>query len=104
MIIKQQKRSTTVNTISWATALQDDRGVQFAAMTASLDATHPLGQISFTVHNAEIYQTNAKEAKKAYADFVSEVTEASLDFVGSEVRVTGDDILETDEQMTMEEV
>ena len=104
MIIKQQKRSTTVNTISWAAALQDDRGVQFAAMSGSLDAAHPLGQISFTVHNTEVYQANAAEAKQAYADFVREVTEASLDFVGSSVTVTGDDLLETDEQMTMEEV
>ena len=104
MIIKKQKRSTTVNTISWATALQDDRGVQFAAMSGSLDATHPLGQISFTVHNTEVYLANAAEAKLAYADFVREVTEASLDFVGSTVTVTGDDLLETDEQTTMEEV
>ena len=104
MIIKQQKRSTNVNTISWATALQDDRGVQFAAMTASLDATHPLGQISFTVHNTDLYQANAAEAKKAYADFVSEVTETALDFVGRIVTVTGEDPIETDEQTTMEEV
>ena len=104
MIIKKQKRSTTVNTISWATALQDDRGVQFAAMSGNLDASHPLGQISFTVHNPGVYLTNAAEAKQAYADFVREVTEASLDFVGSTVTVTGDDLIGSDEQTTMEEL
>ena len=43
MIVRKQKRSTTVNSISWAMALEDDHGIQFAAMNGSLDAAHPLG-------------------------------------------------------------
>ena len=104
MIVRKQKRSTTMNTVSWATALEDDRGVQFAAMSGSLDATHPLGQISFTVHNSEIYQANAADAKRAYPDFVREITEAALDFVGNIISIEGDDIVESDEQVPMEEV
>ena len=104
MIVRKQKRSTTVNTISWEAALEDDRGIQFAAMSGSLDATHPLGQISFTVHNPEIYQANATEAKRTYADFVREITETAMDFVGSAINVEGDDIAGSDEQMPMEEV
>ena len=104
MIVRKQKRSTTVNSISWAMALEDDHGIQFAAMNGSLDATHPLGQVSFTVHNADIYQANVAEARRVYADFAREVTEAALDFVGNAVITEGDDIVGSDEQMPMEEV
>ena len=104
MIIKQQTRSTTIHTISWATILQDDRGVQFGAMSGSLDATHPLGQISFTVHNNEVYQANAAEAKQAYVEFSREVTETALDFVGNTINIEGDETVGSDEQLPMEEV
>ncbi len=104
MIVRKQKRSSTVSVISWAAALEDDRGIQFAAMAGSLDATHPLGQISFIVHNPEIYQANAIEAKRIYADFVREITETALDFVGNTISVEGDDNIGSDEQMPMEEV
>ena len=104
MIVRKQKRSTTVNTISWAMALEDDRGIQFAAITGSLDATHPLGQISLMVHNPVIYQAYAAEAKHAYTEFAREVTEAAIDFVGNTINIEGDEIVGSDEQMPMEEV
>lgn len=104
MIVKQQKRSTTVNVISWTTALRDDMGIQFATMTGSLDAAHPLGQVSFTVHNAEVYLANAEEAREVYEAFVKTVSDASAGFVGNTVTCEGDDLHEDDEPMMMEEV
>ncbi len=103
MITKQQKRSTTVNTVSWSTALEDDSGIQFAAMTGSLDASHPLGQMSFTVHNEDVYRDNAKEAKQAYADFIREVTETAEGFVGSTVIIKGEDVKEKSDKVTKQE-
>ncbi len=85
-------------------AMEDERAIQFAAMGGRLDATHPLGQVSFTVYNADIYQVNVEEARQVYADFAREVTVTALDFVGNAVITEGDDIVGSDEQMPMEEV
>ena len=72
--------------------------------TGSLDATHPLGQISLMVHNPVIYQAYAAEAKHVYTEFAREVTEAAIDFVGNTINIEGDEIVGLDEQMPMEEV
>ena len=103
MIIRKRKTTKVITMVTWSTSLQNENGIQFAAMNGSLDASHPLGQTSLTVHNVPLYQENEKAVKAMYAEFVETVSAAAEQFVGLSEKTEGDDQLPDDDSAPAEE-
>lgn len=92
MIIKTQKTTKTVTTISFSAVLKNDKGVQFATMSGKIDAARPFGTTALTVHNQAVFAEHEEAAKTAFAEFQAAVN-ATVGTVEPSVIVTeGDDV------------